>query len=51
LLGLNVEGVLQDAYFFIINLMKVTPARIQAFAAVQLISSLFWNLAPSHVAN
>jgi len=49
LLGLNVEGVLQVAYFLIINFMSVRHARLQDFAAVQLISSLLWNLAPSQV--
>ena len=51
LLGLNVEGVLQDAYFVIINLMNERCARHQAFAAVQFISSLFWNLSRRQVAN
>jgi len=47
LLGLNVEGVLQFACFLIINFMNVRRARLQDFAAVKLISSLLWNLAPS----
>jgi multisubunit Na+/H+ antiporter MnhE subunit len=51
LLGINVEGLLQDAYLLIINFMNVRLARLHDFAAVQLISSLFWNLARSHVAN
>jgi len=51
LLGLNVEGVLQDAYFVIINLMNERCMRLQPFAAVHLIPSLFWNLSRRQVAN
>jgi len=43
--------MLQDAYFLITNVMNVRRTRLHAFAAVQLISSLFWNLARRHVAN